>query len=98
MPVEDIGRKLSRASGGVVVVHTTPDGVWHKDSHYRGQLIGGVYKLQTFIREKLEEIVFVVSRMFRVFYCFYYWCEKFFVCFWTSFIDMLLEVLSLSVT
>ena len=33
----------------------TPDGVWHKDSHYRRKFIGGVHKLQIFIREELED-------------------------------------------
>ena len=35
----------------------TPDGVWHKDSHYRSQLIGGVHKLMILIREKLEDVL-----------------------------------------
>ena len=41
---------------GVPVV-PTPDGVWHKDSHYRSQLIGGLHKLMIFIKEKLEDLL-----------------------------------------
>ena len=33
----------------------TPDGVWHKDSHYWRKFVGGVHKLIVVIREKLEE-------------------------------------------
>ena len=35
---------------GVGVV-ATPDGVWHKDSHYRSQLKGGVHELLILIRK-----------------------------------------------
>ena len=38
-------------------VVATPDGVWHKDSHYRSQLIGGVRKLMILIRDNLEEFL-----------------------------------------
>ena len=41
---------------GVGVV-ATPDGVWHRDSHYRSQLIGGVHKLMIFIRGNLEDFL-----------------------------------------
>ena len=33
------------------------DGVWHKDSHYRSQLIGGVHKLMILITEALEDLL-----------------------------------------
>ena len=44
---------------GVGVV-ATPDGVWHRDSHYRSQLIGGVHKLMILIKETLEDFVFEI--------------------------------------
>ena len=46
---------------GVGVV-ATPDGVWHRDSHYRSQPIGGVHKLMIFIKEKLEDCLQNVLR------------------------------------
>ena len=40
---------------GVGVV-PTPDGVWHRDSHYWRKFIGGgVHKIQILIRELSEE-------------------------------------------
>ena len=41
---------------GVRVV-PTPDGVWHKDSHYWRSFIGGVHKLMIFIREKSKDLL-----------------------------------------
>ena len=38
-------------------VVATPDGVWHRDSHYRSPLIGGLHKLIILIREKLEDVL-----------------------------------------
>ena len=41
---------------GVGVV-PTPDGVWHRDCHYRIEFIGGIHKIQIVIRELLEELL-----------------------------------------
>ena len=51
---------------GVGVV-PAPDGVLHRDSHYRSQLIGGggLNKFMIFIRGKMEEI----SRIFLGCFC-----------------------------
>ena len=36
----------------------TPNGVWHRDSHYWRKFVGGeVHKLQILLRENLEEIL-----------------------------------------
>ena len=32
----------------------TPDGVWHRDPHYRRKFIGGVHKIHILIRALLE--------------------------------------------
>ena len=32
----------------------TPDGVWHRDSHYWRKLIGGIHKIQILVRELSE--------------------------------------------
>ena len=48
-------RKQNKYKGARVV--PTPDGVWHKDSHYWRKFIGGVHKIQILIRENLEEFL-----------------------------------------
>ena len=35
----------------------TPDGAWHRDSHYWRKLVRGVHKAQILIREKLEDFL-----------------------------------------
>ena len=41
---------------GVGVV-ATPDGVWHRDSHYWRKFMGGVHKIQMSIRERLDDFL-----------------------------------------
>ena len=51
----------------------TPDGVWHRDSHYRSQLIWGGTEDAEFYKGKMEDVLqcFVdVSLIFLVFACF----------------------------
>ena len=35
----------------------TPDGAWHRDSHYWRKFIGVVHNIQIFIRDLLKEIL-----------------------------------------
>ena len=44
----------------------TPDGVWHRDSHYRRKFIGGVHKIQILIMDKLEDFV---NEFLWIFHC-----------------------------
>ena len=49
--------RINKKVRGAWVV-ATPDGVWHKDSHCRSQLIGGgVHKIQMLIRENTEDFL-----------------------------------------
>ena len=45
-----------------------------------------------------QRLIIIKSFWKSLFPCLYYWYEIFFVCIWTSFINMFLEVLSVSVT
>ena len=47
--------QLMKSKGAWVVA--TPDGVWHRDSHYWRKFIVGVHKVQILVRELLEELL-----------------------------------------